>query len=230
MNVLNKYFDKIYVITAKQHQNRICYIKKLFKNENIIFDFHYAVDVDYLNKQILKDYVEYIESINNSPVVPPSMYCISATISHLQILNSFKYSDYSNVLIFEDDVYFADNYQEKLELFINNVPNDWDILNLGQNYTFKQNQVSFLSEHVNILKNMYGVHSYAFSKNKINHFCNKFNNTIYLPYALDSLLIQSYQTDYKAYAPSNFLIGALSEHNQDKNFIKTNECFPSLIS
>jgi len=230
MNVLNQYFDKVYVITAEQHSLRIDYIKELFKKENIIFDFHYAVDANYLNKQILQDYVDYMKSINTIPVVPPSMYCISATISHLQVLNSFKYSDYSNVLIFEDDVYFTENYQEKLKLFMNNVPADWDILNLGKNYTFKPEQVNCLSEHISVLKSVYGAHSYAFSKNKIQQFCNKFNDVRCLPYAPDSLLIQCYQNDYKAYTPSNFLIGALSEHNQDKNFIKTHECFSSLIS
>jgi GR25 family glycosyltransferase involved in LPS biosynthesis len=95
------------------------------------------------------------------------VYCISATISHLQVLNSFKYSDYSNVLIFEDDVYFTENYQEKLKLFMNNVPADWDILNLGKNYTFKPEQINCLSEHISVLKSVYGAHSYAFSKNKI---------------------------------------------------------------
>lgn len=230
MNVLNQYFNKIYVIIAEKNQIRINYIKELFKKENIIFDFHYAIDTNYLNKQILQDYIDYMQFINMSLPVPPSLYCISSTISHLQLLNSFKYSDYSNVLIFEDDVFFVENYKEKLELFMNNIPSDWDILNIGRNYTFKQDQVDELSEHVDILKNVYGAHAYAFSKNKINHFCTKFNYARYLPYAQDALLIDCYQHGYKSYAPSNFLIGALSEHNQDKNFIKTNECFPSFIS
>ena len=53
MNVLNEYFDKIYVITSYFHKPRIKYINELFNKENIKFDFHYAVHPEFLDGSII---------------------------------------------------------------------------------------------------------------------------------------------------------------------------------
>ena len=44
------------------------------------------------------------------------------------------------------------------------------------------------------------------------------------------LIMKYYRISNKCFAPAKPIVGALSEHYKDKNFIKTNECFKSFIS
>ena len=79
MNVLNKYFDKICVITASEHKNRIEYIKKYFTQENIKFDFLHAVNAKFLHESLLDHYYNYINVHNIKDPMNTSLYRISAT-------------------------------------------------------------------------------------------------------------------------------------------------------
>lgn len=230
MNVLNQYFDKIYVITSYFHKARIEYIKELFHKENIKFDFHYAVHPDFLDEYPLHAYLKYLKDNNQSDTLPSSKYRISASISHLQVLRQFQYSNYKNVLIFEDDVTFENDYQNKLLNFMNSLPNNWDILNLGRNYSYNDDQVIKFNNLVNIPKNLYGAHAYVFSRNKIEEFCEYFEDTKQLPYGPDPHFVKMYNGKYKCYCPSEYIIGALSTHFRDSNFIKKEERFESFIS
>ena len=231
MNVFNKYFDKIIVITASEHQNRIEYIKKYFTKENIIFDFLHAVNVKFLHTSLLNYYYNYINAHNIIDPMNTSLYRISATISHLQALRQFEYSDYNNILIFEDDVFFEENYQNNLEEFINSVPNDWDVLNLGRNYTFNEKQIEPYNQHSSKIKDLYGAHAYAVSKSNIKNFCDFMESPDMLFWGPDPILIMKYyRMNYKCFTPNKMIVGALSEHFKDKNFIKTKECFSSFIS
>ena len=230
MNVLNHYFDKIYVITSYFHKPRIEYINELFKKENIKFDFHYAVHSDFLDGSIIESYLNYLKNNNQIDTLPTSKYRISATISHLQVLRQFQYSNYKNVLVFEDDVAFEHDYQNKLINFFENVPTDWDILNLGRNYTYRENNVEKHTQYVNIPKDLYGAHAYSFSKNKIEEFCEYLEKPHQLPWGPDPHYVKMYKSGYKCYCPSEFIVGALSTHFKDSNFVKTEERFESFIS
>ena len=231
MNVFNKYFDKICVITASEHKNRIEYIKKYFAKENIKFDFLHAVNAKFLHESLLDHYYNYINAHNIKDPMNTSLYRVSATISHLQALRQLEYSDYDNILIFEDDVIFEENYQNNLELFMNNIPTDWDVLNLGRNYTYNQTQVEPYNEFSDKIKDLYGAHAYAVSKHNVKDFCDYMESPDMLFWGPDPILIMKYyRISNKCFAPAKPIVGALSEHYKDKNFIKTNECFKSFIS
>jgi GR25 family glycosyltransferase involved in LPS biosynthesis len=230
MNILNHYFDKIYVITSYFHKPRIQYINELFKKENIKFDFHYAVHPDFLDGSIVDNYIKYLEHLNQKDTLPTSKYRVSATISHLQVLRQFQYSGYNNVLIFEDDVSFEIDYQNKLKRFFDNVPSDWDMLNLGRNYTYQDNTVEKYTQYVNIPKYLYGAHAYTFSKNRVEEFCENLEQPHQLPWGPDPHYVKMYKEGYKCYCPSEFIFSALSTHFKDSNFVKTEEKFHSFIS
>lgn len=231
MNVFNKYFDKICVITAAEHKDRIEYIKKYFSQENIKFDFLHAVNVKFLHESLLNHYYNYIQTHNISDPMNTSLYRISATISHLQVLRQLEYSDYNNILIFEDDVIFEDEYEINLETFMESVPKNWDVLNLGRNYTFRPNQLEYLNDNYSKIKEMYGAHAYAVSKQNVQSFCDYMENVDMLFWGPDPILIMKYYRNSQlCFAPNKNIVGALSEHYRDKNFVKTNECFKSFIS
>ena len=230
MNVLNQYFEKIYVITSESTKDRIPHIKSLFEKENILFDFHYAVNYKFIDPFILNKYLDYLISINEKNTLPANLPRISCAISHLQVLRQFQYSKYKNVLILEDDIFFESNYQNKFLQFINEVPKNWDIINLGRNYSYNNDQIVKLTNLVNIPKNLYGAHAYAFSRNKIEEFCEYFEDIKQLPYGPDPHFVKMYNSGYNCYCPSEYIIGALSMHFRDDKFIKTKEKFESFIS
>jgi GR25 family glycosyltransferase involved in LPS biosynthesis len=52
-------------------------------------------------------------------------------LSHVQVVREAQALGASSVLIFEDDVVFADQLEQKVSLCIDEVPSDWDILFFG---------------------------------------------------------------------------------------------------
>jgi GR25 family glycosyltransferase involved in LPS biosynthesis len=52
-------------------------------------------------------------------------------LSHVQVVREAQALGASSVLIFEDDVVFADQLEQKFSLCIDEVPSDWDILFFG---------------------------------------------------------------------------------------------------
>jgi GR25 family glycosyltransferase involved in LPS biosynthesis len=59
----------------------------------------------------------------------PSM--IGCTLSHLNIIKHARDNRFENILIFEDDVAFVDNFSELFDQYIEQVPQDWDMIYLG---------------------------------------------------------------------------------------------------
>lgn len=231
MNILNSFFDKIVVITAKEHTNRIDYIKSYFKELEIIYDFHCAVNSDYLDDLHIQNHLNHLKNNNMKDTMNVSKYRMSATISHIQVSRQFQYSNYKNILIFEDDVFFTDDYQINLENFMGNIPNDWDILNLGRNYTYTETQVKKYNNFANIPIELFGAHAYALSKNKIEMYCDNFDVNGSLCWGPDLYLIRMYNEGIlNSYCPNKYIVGAKSLHNEDENFKATNECFESYIS
>lgn len=51
--------------------------------------------------------------------------------SHLEVLKIARDKGLKNVLILEDDVYFADGFKEKLDKVMQDLPDNWDALHLG---------------------------------------------------------------------------------------------------
>ena len=109
---------------------------------------------------------------------------------------------------------------------MNNIPTDWDVLNLGRNYTYSQTQVEPYNEFSNKIKDLYGAHAYAVSKRNVKDFCDYMESPDMLFWGPDPILIMKYyRVSNKCFAPTKSIVSALSEHYNDKNFNKTNECF-----
>lgn len=122
MKTLNDYFTKIYVINLDRRPDRMqeCQIE--------------------FNKIGIK--VERIAAIdgNNIPdaedLSPRDKACFAVTTLHTRLIENAMLNKYSNILIFEDDVVFADNFNEILNERIKFLPEDWDLLYIGGNHIF----------------------------------------------------------------------------------------------
>ena len=89
-------------------------------------------------QQGIKDY-EFVEKFNKEDITPeeysrfteyikPSM--ISVSLKTLWIYNQIA-QKYRSALIFEDDVILSKGFNEKLDTYLKELPNDWDMVFLG---------------------------------------------------------------------------------------------------
>jgi GR25 family glycosyltransferase involved in LPS biosynthesis len=76
---------------------------------------------------------------------------------------SKKYAE--NILLIEDDSLFVDNFNEKIEDYVNNVPSDWDILYFGANHNYHIGKKTIkINEKCIKLNNSYSAHCVLLKK------------------------------------------------------------------
>jgi len=118
VNLLNKIFDQIYIITCPYTQDRLPSLINKLKKEEIQYHLIFAPKKDYLRSAGSKKW----------PVSKGNRSCWSGNES--AFLHA-KYYNYNTICIMEDDIYFAKDYKKKLKSFFEKIPNNWEILNLG---------------------------------------------------------------------------------------------------
>lgn len=137
MSVLNKLFDKIYVLTIERNKDRHSCVKQNLKG--IDFEFWYGIDIPQVFPHI--DHVVnmpndfFIENkIDKSYVIVWTKGQLGAYTSIRQMINEVK-NKYKSVLIFEDDFTpIKKNWQKMLQKAYEELPANWDILLVGYLY------------------------------------------------------------------------------------------------
>ena len=134
MNVLNKYFNNVYVISSYTTHSRLSDLLPFLDNENIQYELIIAPKKKYFKP-------DYDKTLVNEG----AQSLISANES---IFLKEKFNKSDTFCIIEDDVFFVDNYIDKLSILFKKLPVDWDILNLGYHehtpINFKLNEVETL--------------------------------------------------------------------------------------
>ena len=100
--------------------------------------------------------------------------------TYIKIYEDWKTSPKENILIIEDDCIFVDEFNEKLSKYIENVPDDWEMLYFGANHNYHMGNKTA----------------------KINDFCIKLNNS----YSAHCVLFKSYVFDELILSLLNFNI------------------------
>jgi GR25 family glycosyltransferase involved in LPS biosynthesis len=122
--ILTDKFDKIYCINLKRRQDRWKKCLNEFKKNNLEgIERYQAIDgklCDWsstkYNPDLLKGEVGILET-------------------HINIITEAVEKGWSSIMILEDDVYFTPEIA-KLEEYLNDVPDDWDMIHLGGNHTY----------------------------------------------------------------------------------------------
>lgn len=123
MNVINKYFDNVYVITTSIETERQQYIMNYMKNHGIHYNLRTAIPSSFVQSYNTID-------LWNAPCVT-SAGNVSLCLTYLSIFSECLYKQKYKLLVLEDDVSFEPDYQTKFEAFMNSVGDEWDVLNLG---------------------------------------------------------------------------------------------------
>ena len=157
-NILNKFFDQIFVINVESEIKR---------KKNILILDDYKISYNYVNaityddnniKNFCYDISKRYKSNDYSTLEIPSV-CLS--LSNLLILNYCIHNNIKKILILEDDFLLHKNFNILLSKNLHNLPNDWNILWLGS----KQGDISTLTKYNdnwNLPNNKtWGAHAYG---------------------------------------------------------------------
>lgn len=116
MNILNKIFDKVFLITSPiTYNDRLSNIKSLQKE--IDCEIVVATHIDNLKEN---------EKLNRQNC--------SLNYAYFSIFINALINNYNSICTIEDDLYKTSDYAEKLEEYMKDVDSDWEILNLGYHY------------------------------------------------------------------------------------------------
>lgn len=192
MNILNTFYDKIFVITCYNFTERQNYIIDHFRKHNIDFEFYISTD-----KKLFTN-----DSLSNSEK--------SLINSHLNCVKTSYIRGYKNVLICEDDLNFIDTVNESFQSFINIVPNDWSYLQLGNQFWAKHwLRRRFVQE--NLYKFEWGTGSHCVSINS-SIFKETIKRMEFFDTAVDRIYYDLF-VKHGCYCPDQFLADALSRND-----------------
>jgi len=116
-STLNNIFDKTYVINLRSRKDRLEQCNLEFIKHNIDYNVFSA-----------KQYKGDIPA--GKIKLPGNVGCV---LSHVEIIKEASLLGLNNILIFEDDVVFCEDFNNKFNSIINELPADWDMFYLGGN-------------------------------------------------------------------------------------------------
>lgn len=189
MNVLNKYFDKLYLISSYPTQNRINDIVSFFKKENIECELVIAPKKKYFKP----DYNVTLANEGNQ----------SLTSANESIFLKELYLQSESFCIMEDDIFFDNDYIIKLTNLFNILPHEWDILNLGYHeHSPINSKLSCEKLYYKLNKNeeIVGTHIVSYKKHVVKYLLNAIDNCIY---PMDWFLTRNVYSDFNVYTCSD---------------------------
>lgn len=118
---------KIFCITLKNTPKRKEYAERHFKEIGLDVEFFEGI---YGPEFGLKTIIPFDENDFG-----PKRYIkagrIGCLLSHFMLWKVLQHSNYEEILILEDDVVLCENFQEKLEVIKNQLPENWDYVFVG---------------------------------------------------------------------------------------------------
>jgi GR25 family glycosyltransferase involved in LPS biosynthesis len=153
----------------------------------------------------------------------------SLTSAYYSIFSESLYHEYNNILVFEDDIKFENDYGRKIVEFMQNVPNDWCFLNLG--YHESKNiphgwKVFYLNSYISRVDVSWTTHSVAFRGKEIfQKLLNRMDNNAG---SIEHILnyFTHIEKNNASYTPNEMIFTQLSDRNYDCDDKK----FKSLIT
>jgi GR25 family glycosyltransferase involved in LPS biosynthesis len=120
--------QKVYCISLLRRPDRREQVNVNLKKAGIDFEFFDAVDGERLqiDRSKLTHAHPWMHNCGNGT--------FGVIISFAQVLQKAKEAGLSNVMIVEDDVEFKESFSTDVHAFLNDVPEDWDLIYFGGNH------------------------------------------------------------------------------------------------
>jgi GR25 family glycosyltransferase involved in LPS biosynthesis len=162
--------DKFYMCHYQKLTERREYVEKVLSTHNIEVNWVLDFDKEALDKESLSKTYPFLFSNKNGRYL--SLAEISLVLKHKYVFDDVVKNNYQNVVVFEDDIILVDDFNNKLNNYMEQLPSDYDILWIGTCCNLHANNIS-------VDKNVYEVshgsrctHAYVIS----NSACRKIND------------------------------------------------------
>jgi len=133
--MLNDYFEKIYCINLADRKDRWEHVTNEFKKINCTVERFNAIDG------------RVIPQPQGVKINPGE---VGAYLSHMTLLKHIINNNIKTALIFEDDVIFCDNFNEKFDLFYKQLPENKTLVYVSGNYSNQNPNVTITQITENI--------------------------------------------------------------------------------
>jgi len=120
--------SKIFIIHYKKMVDRKNYLNNFFKNIKVSPVWIEDGQREDLTEEVIKDYYEFNPNIYNRQL---SLGEIGCAIGHYQGIKEVVEKNIPYALFFEDDVIFNDTFKEDFNSKVKNIPQDFDLVSLG---------------------------------------------------------------------------------------------------
>jgi GR25 family glycosyltransferase involved in LPS biosynthesis len=124
--------DKYYMCHYSKLTDRKKYVENVVSKYNIDLHWIYEYDKEQLDEKELSEKFPYLFSdryYGNG--VKLSLPNISLAMKHYSVFLDVIKNDYKNVVVFEDDIVLVDDFDIKLKKYINQLPENYDLLWIG---------------------------------------------------------------------------------------------------
>lgn len=141
-NLLNDFFDHIYLISLRRSKDRHPRIKKAL--EGLDYQIFWGVDGNQLNLDDLKKDGLYEPSLSKKTFPSGREMTkgeIGCALSHIEVYKDIIDRNFQNALILEDDLKINTTNSEELSQSFSELPENWDLLYLG--YLYNNNSITF---------------------------------------------------------------------------------------
>ena len=144
MHILNKLFSKIFLVSTNPPNSRYESFVEYYNSIGLNYDLRISTNSSYF-KKIYDGSFEINEQEQ------------SLESAYTSIFYESYYKNFDSVVILEDDSRCVENFEELFLEFYNNIPTDWNFLNLsnyqiGYHKTEKNYIVTSVNEYVNKIK------------------------------------------------------------------------------
>jgi len=148
----------IFIINLKKDEIRRNYIKFLMKKFSVNFMFVHVEPLEQNIYNFIKQYKEFYLTINEA----------GCLLSHLWCLHNAIDNEYDHFIVFEDDIIFHKNFNQKFAEIINCKPNMYDYLMLGAcDFDFSSKHYKNVNNQLyrpnNVSPSIYGAHAILYS-------------------------------------------------------------------
>ena len=183
LKLATEYLTKIFVINLERRPDRY---EKFVKNVNEHgFDNKEITRINAVDGKNIK-YKDYSNILDKNKNIQNNLYVLACHLSHRkiwkQVMDDDKVKNDDIVLVFEDDVFFTDNFKERFNMVLKNfkkIEGD-KILYIGgkflKNYTYKKDDITqyFLKINDNLYnKKEYINSSYKYERTTHSYVLNK---------------------------------------------------------